>query len=67
MAWLDAIKNLLGLVAETIGLIRSRDAEKNAPDVQKAAAAQKEQAAEDQTRKAIANRDTKEIQRELAE
>lgn len=64
---ISLISNAFGAVQEFFGFARQRDAEKNAPEVQAAAAAQKELDAEDKTKKAIAKEDLDEERRELSE
>lgn len=64
---IGAIKAAFNFGAELLGFGKQRDAEKNAPAVQAAAAAQKEQDAQDRTRKAIAIGDLEEERREAAE
>lgn len=64
---IEAIGNLFGAIKSVFGFAEQRETEKNAPDVQAAAAAQNEQNAQDKTRAAIAGGDIDEERRELAE
>lgn len=64
---LEAIANFFRAVGEITGLIRQRDAEKNTAPMQAQAKGQVEADAEKKTNEAIANKDTDEIRRELAE
>ncbi len=67
MGIIALISNLLAAVKAAFGFATQRDAERNAPNVQAAAEAQKEQSAEDVTKKAIADKDIEEERRELSE
>lgn len=64
---LELISNALGALKEMFGFAKQRDSEKNAPAMQAAAQAQKEQDAQDRTRTAIARHDLAQERRELAE
>jgi len=67
MGFLSLISNAFAAIGQVFGFARQRDEEKNSPAVQAAAAAQKEQNAEDQTRAALAKADLNEIRKELSE
>lgn len=61
------ISNAFAAIGQLFGFARQRDSEKNAPAVQAAAAAQKEQNAQDKTKAALAKGDLDEIRKELSE
>ena len=64
---LALLSNVAGIVAGWLGIQSKKLDLNNAPDMKAAAVAQDEAKAEDVTAKAIAKRDTAEIEKELAE
>ena len=63
----EAIGNFFSALASGLGLIKQRDAEKNAADVKAAAVAGQEQKQADAATTAVAKADVKEIRNDLAE
>jgi len=63
----ETFAQLFRAVAESVGLVRQRDTEKNAADVKAAAVAGSEQKSVDQENTAVANGDVNTIRNDLAE
>lgn len=64
---MGTIAAIFSFLAESLGFLRQRDAEKNTATMQAAAAARQEQSKVDASTAAVAQQDVKEIQQELAE
>lgn len=67
MGIIEAISSVARAIGEVFGFVRQRDAERNGPEMVAAKVAQREQDAQDKTRKAIAERDIEEERRQAAE
>lgn len=63
----NAISNFFSAVGAALGLVKQRDAEKNAADVKAAAVAVDEQKASDAETKAVSGGDLEQVRKDLAE
>lgn len=63
----DSVKYFFGALFEGLGLVRSRDAEKNAPEIKANASARAEQEMRDEATREVAEGDVDKLRRDLSE